>query len=114
MRISDWISDVCSSDLLWDSRAQSNTMRRARTVRRESCWILARLLPWVGRPKSLPQRDCNITIDGSSTIAPICAACRHSAFFRDRKNVVVGKSVSVGVDLGGSCTIQKKKNKLLK
>src|SRR3546814_4826797 len=59
-------------------------MRRARTVRRESCWILARLLPWVGRPKYLSQRDCNITIDGSSTIAPICAACRHSAFFREQ------------------------------
>src|SRR3546814_13551274 len=72
MRISDWSSDVCSSDLA--------PPRRATATWTSSCgppalWATARS----------PTRTCV-----------------------DRKSVVLGKSVSVRVDLGGRRIIKKK------
>src|SRR3546814_11930237 len=87
MRISDWSSDVCSSDLIragpdWSGAA---LLRTASTER-------APVLMTVSQRRR-PEGSCNMT--GRST---------------DRKSVVEGKSVSVRVDLGGRRIIKKKKS----
>src|SRR3546814_19056660 len=96
MRISDWSSDVCSSDLgkreaileIWDRQAADNRIN----VRMNA------------EVKSIAgaRGDFTVTLgDGSVMKAE-----------KDRKSVVEGKSVSVRVDLGGRRII-KKKNKQL-
>src|SRR3546814_12728240 len=79
MRISDWSSDVCSSDLC---------MPRRMGTRRRSTTIL--------RMPRLP-----------ITPRKLCRVCLNSAISGDRKSVVKGKSVSVRVDLGGRRIIKK-------
>src|SRR3546814_14835657 len=90
MRISDWSSDVCSSDLgacsarSWlQSASISSATRVARPVK----------VPW-------PNSMCLI-----STVTLLSGATRLKA---DRKSVVSGKSVSVRVDLGGRRNFKKK------
>src|SRR3546814_14316244 len=86
MRISDWSSDVCSSDLEWF---------RARRVRgavidgatRDAATIVRMRFPTFVRYRT-PQDSV--------------------PRWRDRKSVVEGKSVSVRVDLGGRRIIKKK------
>src|SRR3546814_12280000 len=95
MRISDWSSDVCSSDL------NDRGCRRRYT------------LPWSARACewSDHRRD-----DRGRNAARRCTSTdphlgwRDALSWRDRKSVVLGKSVSVSVDLGGSRTINKKNN----
>src|SRR3546814_18907594 len=98
MRISDWSSDVCSSDLL----APTNPF---------AVVILAQL-------------DANATRDGPARMARktelvlglyLWGFSRDNVIklFRiieDRKSVVKGKSVSVRVDLGGRRILKKKKH----
>src|SRR3546814_14911345 len=85
MRISDWSSDVCSSDLPVLSDRRSATQRPTgkrrvrRNQRRRSAWRAA-----------------------ASGFAPQTRAPA------DRKSVVSGKSVSERVDLGGRVIIKKK------
>src|SRR3546814_14367718 len=94
MRISDWTSDVCSSDLHTaigpsgpstqpqPSRAASSASVSAATVRQPSARRLAASAgSWQGGRKI------------------------------DRKSVVLGKGVSVRVDLGGSHILKKTKIK---
>src|SRR3546814_17835695 len=94
MRISDWSSDVCSSDLPF--------------VRRDAS----------GLPKAIdgyhldygPQRRLSQVSDKAGKVV---ARYLHDAFGHriDRKSVVWGKSVSVRVDLGGRRIIKKKKKR---
>src|SRR3546814_11828644 len=99
MRISDWSSDVCSSDLhridrhqrrrpLTDARQVIDITRRALGSQRQQA--LALLLP----PRWIARRS------GFGELAPA-----------DRKSDVWGKSVSVRLDLGGRRIIKKKKYK---
>src|SRR3546814_10827250 len=83
MRISDWSSDVCSSDLR-NSGASGVPQRR---------------LPW---PTGPPSRDTPVT----GTTLAIRDGNHASAA---RQSVVTGKSVSVRVDLGGRRIIKTKK-----
>src|SRR3546814_19830008 len=98
MRISDWISDVCSSDLTGFSyRKLSNRTRSAggaiatkrliRKARNRNC----------GRPS----RSAGANSPDRVEIGPVAV---------DRKSVVSGKSVSVRVDLGVPRIIQKNTN----
>src|SRR3546814_15947348 len=104
MRISDWSSDVCSSDLFphpasqrqypeWEARWESGPVPPLFRQNRNSL------------KKATPPRDR----------APRSAVVRHgarrracSACERDRKSVVEGKSVSGRVDLGGRRIIKNK------
>src|SRR3546814_20922477 len=102
MRISDWSSDVCSSDLV-----QPGTSRGT-------------FLMTIGSRKTTPPRILRIVPFGdfhiflrlnSSTRASSGVMVAHltPTPYLDRKSVVLGKSVSVRVDLGGSRLIKKKK-----
>src|SRR3546814_15569567 len=118
MRISDWSSDVCSSDLCSQQDApHRGTMGRKRTTDHQRC----------GNDLVLfGARNVNdalaITIiercDGNRFLQSIAARvhqglARAGKRRRDRKRVVWGKSVAVRVDLGGRRII-KKKNKMNK
>src|SRR3546814_14638328 len=91
MRISDWSSDVCSSDLpaCGAARMSKDDVSRIRLA----IWIPSFLY---GRICDHPPRMCHHRWHGSS------------ASPQDRKSVVSGKSVSVRVDLGGRRIIKKK------
>src|SRR3546814_20244403 len=104
MRISDWSSDVCSSDL-------------ASLVRLCSAEPGA-VSPVLGlcRQHHRTLREFRARAVGVCRLrqAPVRAACRCQRWPQcdgrlDRKSVVSGKSVSVRVDLGGRRTIKKKK-----
>src|SRR3546814_20310787 len=85
MRISDWSSDACSSDL----------GRCGRAVRFQAG---AQAPPRLGQTQDQTRPE---TARRSRTKMRI-----------DRKSAVSGKSVSVRVDLGGRRIIKKKKNKV--
>src|SRR3546814_15665678 len=92
MRISDWSSDVCSSDL------------PIRGSRRSTASIITRI------------RWATASCCGAPTISPTLRKRKSASCGRrpprdrthtDRKSVVEGKSVSVRVDLGGRRIIKK-------
>src|SRR3546814_14297494 len=85
MRISDWSSDVCSSDLI-----------------RHRQWSRVH----AGRDQpAVPDRRCH-SDRGDAVRWDPAGERRH---VEDRKSVVLGKSVSVRVDLGGRRSINKNK-----
>src|SRR3546814_18880398 len=114
MRISDWSSDVCSSDLparVTDLRCESGDNRRVADVRllRGACHgqmhahqpcdqIAVRPVELVPAAES-PPIDC-------TQFGMVAAAS-----LGDRKRVVWGKKVAVRVDLCGSRILKKKKTK---
>src|SRR3546814_12116865 len=98
MRISDWSSDVCSSDLLAHARPGGHARRGVR-ARAPLVWRRAAAAP-AGTPEA------------RTPAATHRAARRHVR--GDRKSVVVGKSVSVRVDLGGRRILKQKKNESTK
>src|SRR3546814_12191240 len=85
MRISDWSSDVCSSDLL--------RLRARRT------------LEDAGGVRILERQILDVLRDHAGGGSGVRAVRLHSL---DRKSVVSGKSVSVRVDLGVRRIINKK------
>src|SRR3546814_17676063 len=92
MRISDWSSDVCSSDLL------------------DGQTLLGHLLAAGDQnvpelPEALGVQDAVHGVHRAAVGLELDAV--HP---QDRKSVVSGKSVSVRVDLGGRRIIKKKKN----
>src|SRR3546814_11932219 len=96
MRISDWSSDVCSSDL-----SSAAGLR---------CGFAA------GDAPLIDGLDLALRVGGAGVSLPILAAGTrlwrdeaHVTANRDRKSVVSGKSVSVRVDLGGRRNIKKQK-----
>src|SRR3546814_14084657 len=114
MRISDWSSDVCSSDLLVKNKieldAASKTAAGKRTVTLPE--VVADVL--VDHPDRFTEPESSVLVFTSSEGEPL----RRNNFrrrsgtrpSRDRKSVVSGKSVSVRVDLGGRRVIKKKKH----
>src|SRR3546814_9316150 len=97
MRISDWSSDVCSSDLPSPTTHTDSGGREPTAERGNSRSECATVSVWrdVWRTASRSDRS------GGS----FCIALEEV----DRKSVVEGKSVSVHVDLGGRSIIKKKK-----
>src|SRR3546814_17068116 len=108
MRISDWSSDVCSSDL-GRGRRHGILHRQGRLGRRPSGVRSNRYQAAYGElcSRILGQRlrtlPCRIQ---GGTHAETGNPLQTGA---DRKSVVSGKSVSVRVDLGGRSTLKKKK-----
>src|SRR3546814_15367343 len=108
MRISDWSSDVCSSDLLEPIYADINTrlvdagilpeLQPALKPAERTRPLAAKPVP-DGAPEARPEEPDSTRRD-AETLPEI-----------DRKSGVEGKSVSVRVDLGCRRSIQKKKIK---
>src|SRR3546814_20145057 len=86
MRISDWSSDVCSSDLA-PVHGESSPQGPADTA------------------------QSAVRIHAAQRPHVTFATGNHTVACTDRKSVVEGKSVSVRVDLGGRRIIKKKKTK---
>src|SRR3546814_13483670 len=124
MRISDWSSDVCSSDLQSTSadteridqleakvRAQDEQITQLRQMLGEQQRTLDALddrgRQWTqaqaGELDALRARG--EAADAAPQLAPAFIAAG------DRKSVVEGKSVSVRVDLGGARSIKKKQQR---
>src|SRR3546814_17190735 len=110
MRISDWSSDVCSSDLLSDRYLLQSRPRRCIDETRRGHRDVALVSgdpPAFARPARLYSRDRK----GSRDAADRTGGIGRPDSEIDRKNVVEGKSVSVRVDLGGRRLIKKKTKK---
>src|SRR3546814_11575939 len=100
MRIRDWSSDVCSSDLAQTRILEVFTQWKAPANFKIELFVI-RVGDWGG----YMMLDC----DDPLAVHKFCSML--PAFvFEDRKRVVSGKSVYVRVDLGGSRLIQKKNN----
>src|SRR3546814_14494313 len=110
MRISDWSSDVCSSDLAWIQEARSShdgIILNAGAYSHTSIAILDALTT-----AELPLIEVHLTNIFRRE------AFRHHSYVSlvangvicglDRKSVGEGKSVSVRVDIGGRRLIKKK------
>src|SRR3546814_7771072 len=90
MRISDWSSDVCSSDLLMhDGRAQT---------------IDAAIMLHGGEALVSKQKYQSLSAQEKEKLIKFLESL-------DRKSVVSGKSVSVRVDIGGRRIIKQNKTK---
>src|SRR3546814_14273657 len=109
MRISDWSSDVCSSDLvdiLYDHQDAGVRLYQASILAGAAGIVIAgtgngSLSPGAARGSLLARRR-GLTCVRSSRVP--------SGEVGDRKSVVVGKRVSVRVDLGGRRILKKKTN----
>src|SRR3546814_11465235 len=90
MRISDWSSYVCSSDL---RNAQAVHLRRVSGLDRRGLQVL-------------PGRGCG-QAGLLEDVRAVEEQTRRDSDREDRKSVVSGKNVSVSVDLGGARIIKK-------
>src|SRR3546814_16972025 len=108
MRISDWCSDVCSSDLPAATAAHSGGIDLVAGPVGSGLLLFA--LPMLG---SNILQSLNGSINsmwvGRLLGARALAATTSANLIIDRKSVVSGTSVSVRVDLGGRRIIKKKK-----
>src|SRR3546814_15459146 len=107
MRISDWSSDVCSSDLYQMGHVGvPQTVRVQHRVQAEVVAPVGEPVIDVGQPDTSlafgrPQHRRVRQFEPWQDIGDV--------LLQDRKSVVEGKRVSVSVDLGGRRIIKKKK-----
>src|SRR3546814_16712987 len=99
MRISDWSSDVCSSDLLAGRVAVLGRREQGAGHQHQAVGILVVRADGVGGEVG----------DVAADQAHRRAAAQHEAVAA-RKSVASGKSVSVGVDLGGRLFLKQNNN----
>src|SRR3546814_19151787 len=109
MRISDWSSDVCSSDLGSSPaaiRAGVSRNRRGRSMRSDRHFRIS--------TRSRFRASARITAEssGSGPAKERSARPSGAAVFRARQSVVEGKSGDVRVDFGGWLYIKKKKQNI--
>src|SRR3546814_14532220 len=98
MRISDWSSDVCSSDLLIGAKREAIRMAEDRELFRVAMGEIGLECPKAEIARTFEQAlEKQAKVGYPTVIRP------------DRKSVVEGKSVSVRVDLGGRRILKKKK-----
>src|SRR3546814_11740706 len=102
MRISDWSSDVCSSDL------HGSTTPTAFPVNGPLSLACSKSFPASRPPYRLARPEVACSGRPGITLVPTTSAPRRCG---DRKSVVLGKRVAVRVDLGGRRKINKNKNK---
>src|SRR3546814_16121186 len=106
MRISDWSSDVCSSDLAREGVEPAR--QRQREHRRDADPRIGVARVGIGLHQRRRGGHPYLGLPALRDIARIGPDRPALEAELDRKSVVEGKSVSVRVDLGGSRIIQKK------
>src|SRR3546814_18781359 len=112
MRISDWSSDVCSSDLLLADSILEAAARKLTIHPHTLRYRLDKVAELTGRSTSDPQTKLEMlfALRLYRSLGPTAQAS-----IRDRKRVVEGKSRSVRVDSGGGRIMKtKKKTKNIK
>src|SRR3546814_13736160 len=110
MRISDWSSDVCSSDLRFDQRRlRVAEVEHAAQMRQQRVVDDGDEPPHEKKARQQRQRR-RVALRRADRRAPaIYGDTGWNGHERlDRKRVVEGRSVAVRVDLGGGRIIQKK------
>src|SRR3546814_13259112 len=113
MRISDWSSDVCSSDLEGRCRHMpTHAEQRVLPYRPDQVFDLVadierypEFLPWCVAARVRSRQENEVVADLVIGFKMI----RERFTSRDRKSVGEGTSVSVRVDIGGRRIIKKKK-----
>src|SRR3546814_13908529 len=106
MRISDWSSDVCSSDLVVLANAVGTGVADDKSIYPYVDEMIRFYLTEEPILKNVPTWQCRKPQDLSHVLANLPDLVVKET---DRKSVVSGKSVSVRVDLGGRRIIKKKK-----
>src|SRR3546814_13308632 len=91
LRISDWSSDVCSSDLQRVAGVIGNPVQQTTLLSRDAVVVVA-------------HSSIGVTQRHRAHVVKVLNPV-------DRKSVVQGKSVSVSVDIGGRSIIKKTKTK---
>src|SRR3546814_10996361 len=118
MRISDWSSDVCSSDLRTSNSTTRSTISAGRRMPQRSCWDEqhGRTHSTDGRKNNggAPHRQvCPHAGGERSRVGPgrnrSCVPAAQNREEDDRKSVVQGKRVLGRVGIGGRQNIRKKK-----
>src|SRR3546814_10930142 len=110
MRISDWSSDVCSSDLGARAYAFGYRFDLRHPLADEVAFCQWGRVAGVSRyAAATGMAQHHDVLDLQRVHAKLDGGA--GAVKRDRKSVVKGKSVSVRVDLGGRRIIKKKKKK---
>src|SRR3546814_18355369 len=106
MRISDWSSDVCSSDLALAGPAAATALVGARQRRQGRSGM-----PATDRPadSDRPRRPAGRRLPEPERVGVLGHRNRRGQARPDRKGGVSGKRESVSVDLGGRRNIRKKK-----
>src|SRR3546814_15682428 len=109
VRISDWSSDVCSSDLVFDQRDAAVAIAvHAREVIAGAVDLRVRGERQERRQDKGRQEFHRRIVVVPLALAPPPAKAGGGWVGVDRKSVVQGKSVSVRVDLGGRLSIHTK------
>src|SRR3546814_11773251 len=108
MRISDWSSDVCSSDL--SARGEIPGQYDV-TIEDRAHVVGHRLVHVIAFDQhAVDARDRTATAQSPAALQQFRQLAEHG---RDRKSVVKGKRVSVRVGLGGRRSIKKTKKQLV-
>src|SRR3546814_12532063 len=100
MRISDWSSDVCSSDLRAERRPRRTRPKLLRTGRANAMSSVRER----GRQLEFDHEENGPSCDQRSRLA---RRLRTRAHILDRKSVVEGTGLAVRVELGGRRIIKK-------
>src|SRR3546814_15701496 len=114
MRISDWSSDVCSSDLF---ALLIGVWKIGQAVSVGLMFVCLSLLDFNLAPGAVNAASASLQISLLFVLFPACLKFAAAATIlrypltasRERTSVVSGKSDSVRVDLGGGSIIKKKK-----
>src|SRR3546814_19728014 len=109
MRISDWSSDVCSSDLIkaHERALAIEKLDRRKAERRREVRALAQQRERLDRRQSRGAKDAA----KANQAAILLGLQKQRSQHRDRKSVVSGKGVSVRVDHGGRRNVKKQRKK---
>src|SRR3546814_13675169 len=106
MRISDWSSDVCSSDLGESIEVHTIDCKTLESGV-DADWVD---LSW---DRNSTGGTARLSVILKNEPGALAAVANIFGANKDRKSVVAGKSVSVRVDLGGRRIIKNKISKLL-
>src|SRR3546814_13666896 len=116
MRISDWSSDVCSSDLpapahraRWSAAACPAWRSPPRQAGSPAKRIYGKVHSWsgsFGRIQLAAPRQA-VDVDAQGVLAQAFSGARRLEHEGERRSVVSGKSVAGGVDLGGRRCMKK-------
>src|SRR3546814_15373533 len=111
MRINDWSSDVCSSDLDMTFGKAVHAELADDLRRQPGADRAVRVADGVGELHLLAALEHGLRVADHVGVEAVRHFVAEGVEREDRKSVVLGKSGSVRVDLGGRRILKKKKNK---